>query len=75
MQIEGNAMIKQMFANSNDSLESSFTSTIMIIMVSLVTILPIAIVNKLFSEESKFRFSQIFPTKVLQLVISLQDSP
>ena len=33
-------------------------------MVSLVTILPIAIVNKLFSEESKFRFSQIFPTKV-----------
>ncbi|MEM5396487.1 tetronasin resistance protein [Staphylococcus gallinarum] len=62
--IEGNAMIKQMFANSNDSLESSFTSTIMIIMVSLVTILPIAIVNKLFSEESKFRFSQIFPTKV-----------
>ena len=62
--LESNEMMKQMFSNSNVSIEASFTSTIMIVLVSLVGILPIVIVNKLFSEESKLRLSQIYPTKV-----------
>ncbi|KAE13711.1 hypothetical protein [Staphylococcus aureus] len=62
--LESNEMMKQMFSNSNVSIEASFTSTIMIVLVSLVGILPIAIVNKLFSEENKLRLSQIYSTKV-----------
>lgn len=62
--IESNEMIKQMFAHSNMSIESSFTSTIMVVMISLVAILPITIVNKLFSEESKLHLNQIYSTKV-----------
>ncbi|MDD9334565.1 MAG: hypothetical protein PV347_00705, partial [Rickettsiaceae bacterium] len=50
--LESNEMMKQMFSNSNVSIEASFTSTIMVVMVSLVAILPILIVNKLFSEEN-----------------------
>src|SRR5699024_1872440 len=42
--LESNEMMKQMFSNSNVSIEASFTSTIMIVLVSLVGILPIAIV-------------------------------
>ena len=62
--LESNEMMKQMFSNSNVSIEASFTSTIMIVLISLVAILPIVIVNKLFSEESKLHLSQIYPTKV-----------
>ena len=36
----------------------------MIVMIVLVSILPILIVNKLFAEESRLRFSQLFSTKV-----------
>lgn len=62
--LESNEMMKQMFSTSNVSIETSFTSTIMVVMVSLVAILPIVIVNKLFSEENKLHLSQIYPTKV-----------
>src|SRR5699024_1075434 len=37
---------------------------IMIVMVSLVAILPIAIINKLFTEENRLHLSQVFATKV-----------
>ena len=36
----------------------------MMIMIGLVSILPIAIVNKLFSEESRLHLSQLYATKV-----------
>jgi len=69
--LESNEMMKQMFSNSDNSIEASFTSTIMVVMVSLVAILPIVIVNKLFSEESKLRLSQIYSTKVTRSRIYL----
>ncbi|RDX01041.1 ABC transporter permease [Listeria kieliensis] len=62
--LEGNALMKQMFSSSHISLEESFTGTIMIVLVSLSAILPIAIMNRLFAEETRGRFSQIFSTKV-----------
>src|SRR5699024_10348321 len=69
--LESNEMMKLMFYNSDNSIEASFTSTIMVVMVSLVAILPIVIVNKLFSEESKLRLSQICSTKVTRSRIYL----
>src|SRR5699024_4413937 len=62
--IESNEMMKQMFSQSGFTIEESFTSTIMIVMVALVSILPIAIVNKLYSEENRSHLSQIFSTQV-----------
>src|SRR5699024_5804618 len=57
-------MMKEMFYHSRFSIEESFTGTIMMVMIGLVSILPIAIVNKLFSEESRLHLSQIYATKV-----------
>src|SRR5699024_1719960 len=51
--LESNEMMKQMFYTSNVSIETSFKSMIMIV-----------IVNKLFSEENKLHLRQIYPTKV-----------
>lgn len=62
--LESNEMMKQMFTYSGISIEESFTSTIIMVMVLLVAILPIAIVNKLFSEERNLNLSQIHGTKV-----------
>ncbi|MBC6296327.1 tetronasin resistance protein [Listeria sp. FSL L7-1517] len=62
--LESNELLKQMFSSSNISLEESFTGTIMIVLISLSAILPIAIMNRLFSEEVHGRFSQLFSTKV-----------
>lgn len=62
--LESNEFMKQMFTHSNVSIEESFTATIMIVMVSLVAILPIAIINKLFTEENRLHLSQVFATKV-----------
>lgn len=62
--LESNEMMKQMFSHSGVSIEESFTGTIMMVLIGLVSILPIAIVNKLFSEESGLRFSQLYATKV-----------
>ncbi|EUJ33742.1 tetronasin resistance transmembrane protein [Listeria floridensis FSL S10-1187] len=67
--LKGNDLIKQMFSHSHVSLEESFTSTIIIVMISLSAILPIAIVNKLYSEEVHRRFSQLFSTKVTRAKI------
>lgn len=62
--LESNEIMKQMFTHSGVSIEESFTSTIMMVMILLVTILPIAIVNRLFSEEKNLHLSQIHGTKV-----------
>lgn len=59
-----NAMISQMFTRSGVSIEKSFTGTIMMLMIGLVSILPIAIINKLFSEEGRLHLSQLYSTKV-----------
>ncbi|AIM15799.1 tetronasin resistance transmembrane protein [Bacillus sp. X1(2014)] len=62
--IESNEIMKQMFSHSGISIEESFTGTIMMVMIVLVSILPILIVNKLFTEERRLRLSQLFSTKV-----------
>ncbi len=62
--LESNEMMKQMFAQSGVSIEESFTGTIMMVMMVLVSILPIVVVNKLFAEESRQHLSQLHATKV-----------
>ncbi|MFZ7131357.1 MAG: ABC transporter permease [Eubacteriales bacterium] len=62
--IESNELMKQMFTQSGVSIEESFTGTIMMVMIGLVSILPIALVNKLFSEEYRLHLSQLYSTKV-----------
>ncbi|MBO0452869.1 ABC transporter permease [Candidatus Enterococcus murrayae] len=60
----GNELMKQMFTQSGVSIEESFTGTIMMVMIGLVSILPIVVVNKLFSEETRMHLSQLYATKV-----------
>lgn len=62
--VEGNEMMQQMFSQAGFSLEESFTATIIVVMVCLVAILPIVIINKLFADETRSHFSQVFATKV-----------
>lgn len=62
--LESNDLVKHMFTASGVSIEASFTSTIMIVMIGLSAILPIAIVNKLFAEEVRLHLSQLYATKV-----------
>ena len=62
--LDGNELLKHMFTQSGTSIEASFTATIMMVMIGLAIILPVVIVNKLFSEESRLHFSQLFSTKV-----------
>src|SRR5699024_425795 len=62
--LQSNEIIQQMFTEAGVSLEESFTSTIIMVMIILVTILPIVIINKLFAEEKRSHLSQIFSTKV-----------
>lgn len=62
--IESNELMKQMFTHAGFSIEESFTGTIMMVMICLVSILPILIINKLFTEERRLHFSQLFSTKV-----------
>ncbi len=59
-----NEMMSQMFTLAGVSIEESFTGTIMMVMIGLVSILPIAIVNKLFAEEVRLHLSQLYSTKV-----------
>lgn len=62
--LEGNDLVAQMFTMIGTSIESSFTSIIIMVMVGLVCVLPIAIVNKLFTEEERQNLSQIYATRV-----------
>jgi ABC-2 type transport system permease protein len=59
-----NEIMIEMFTSSGFTIEESFTGTIMMVMIVLVSILPIVIINKLFAEENRLRLSQIFATKV-----------
>lgn len=62
--IESNELIEQMFSAEGVSLEASFTGTIMMVMIGLVSILPIAVINKLYTAENRLYLSQIHATKV-----------
>lgn len=62
--LESNELMKQMFSSSGSSIEEAFTSTIVVVLIGLVSILPIAIVNKLFTEENHLHLSQLYSTKV-----------
>lgn len=62
--LESNELMSQMFTISGVSVEEAFTGTIMMVMICLVSILPIAIMNKLFSEEARLHLSQLYSTKV-----------
>lgn len=62
--LSSNDMMKQMFTLTGFSIEESFTGTIMMVMIGLVSVLPIAIVNKLHAEEVRLHFSQLYATKV-----------
>lgn len=62
--LSSNEIMKQMFTHAGTTIEESFTGTIMIVMCGLVSVLPIAIVNKLYAEENRLHLSQLFATKV-----------
>lgn len=62
--LESNEIIKQMFTMTGVTIEESFTSVIMMVMIGMVGILPIAIVNKLYSEEERMHLSQLYATKI-----------
>lgn len=62
--LESNELMSQMFSLTGVSIEASFTGTIMMVMIGMVSILPIAIVNKLFAEEARMHLSQLYSTKV-----------
>ena len=62
--ISNSELAQLMFAQTGISLEASFTSTIMMVMMGLVCILPIIIINKLFAVESHLYISQLHATKV-----------
>lgn len=62
--LASNELLEQMFSHTGFSIEESFTGTIMAVMIALVSVLPIAIVNKLYAEESRSHLSQLYATKV-----------
>ncbi len=62
--VGNNEMLSKMFTVAGVLIEESFTGTIMTVMIALVCVLPITIVNKLFSEEVRLRFSQLYCTKI-----------
>src|SRR5690606_40797748 len=62
--LSSNEIMKQMFTHAGTTIEESFTGTIMMVMCGLVSVLPIAIVNKLYAEENRLHLSQLFATKV-----------
>src|SRR5699024_1151314 len=62
--IESNEMVQLMFTQSGSTMEESFTGTIMMVLIGLVSILPVVLINKLFAEENRSHLSQIVATKV-----------
>jgi ABC-2 type transport system permease protein len=62
--LESNELMKHIFTHTGVTIEKSFTSTVMMVMIGLVTILPITVVNKLFSDEKGLYLNQIYGTKV-----------
>ena len=62
--VGSNEFISQMFTQTGVSIEASFTATIMMIMIALVSILPIVVINKLYTQEARLHLSQLYATKV-----------
>ncbi|GGC77142.1 ABC transporter permease [Thalassobacillus devorans] len=62
--LESSEIVQQMLTHSGASIEESFTGTIMMVMIGLVSILPIVLVNKLFTEESHSHLNQLYATRV-----------
>src|SRR5699024_6018569 len=62
--LESNKLVQQMFSQSGSTIEESFTGTIMMVMIGLVSILPIVVVNNLFTEENRAHLSHLLATKV-----------
>lgn len=62
--LESNELMKQMFTQTGESLEATFTATIMMVLVSLVFILPIAMINKTFQGENRGYFTQLYASKM-----------
>lgn len=61
--VESSELVSQMFQQGGLSIEASFTGLITLVMIALVAILPIAMMNKLFTEEKEGRLNQVFATK------------
>ena len=60
--LESNELIKTMFTYSGVSIEESFTAVIMQVLIMIITILPIVIINKLYTEEKNL--NQLLSTKI-----------
>lgn len=69
--LKSNEIMGQMFTLAGFSVEESFTGTIMMVMIGLVSILPIVIVNKLYSEEARLHLSQLYATRVTRTQLYL----
>ena len=67
--VGSNELMSQMFYLSGFSIEESFTGTIMMIMILMVCILPIAIINRIFTEETRLHLSQLYSTKVTRFKV------
>jgi len=67
--VESNELIRQMFAQGGTTIEESFTGMITMVIVTLVSILPVVIINKVFTEEKKLHLNQLFSTKVTRTTI------
>jgi len=62
--VESNELLRQMFAQGGTTIEGSFTGMITMVIATLVSILPIVMVNKLYKEEKQLHLNQLFSTKV-----------
>lgn len=60
--LESNELIKSMFTYTGVSIEESFTAVIMLVMILIITVLPIVIINKLYTEEKNL--NQLLSTKI-----------
>jgi len=67
--VESNELLRQMFVQGGTTIEESFTGMITMVIVTLVSILPIVIINKVFTEEKKLHLNQLFSTKVTRTII------
>ncbi|MGX7349914.1 ABC transporter permease [Dolosicoccus paucivorans] len=62
--LNSNELVKAVFSQADVSIEVSFTTTVMMVLVCLVMILPIAMINRLYNQEKERYLSQVYSTKV-----------
>lgn len=62
--LNSNEIVRAMFVMQGVSMEESFTSVILVVMMCITSVLPVVIVNKLFAEEQNSHLEQVFATKV-----------